>query len=225
MSGRRIRPTRAKAARRKAYVAKKMTRTTVKNIIRGEAETKHHDYVNLAIVPSRVSTFTAEGLSQIPQQAAVANNITREGDIANPISLDLDMTINVGLTDGLVRCLLVRYTEKSSNAPLNQLGLYIDPVAASNTIGYVNNPYLFDKVVRGRFDVLWDKVYTMDNNHDSVHVRKHFKLNKTKAKRLEYNGASAVDGTNQLCLYFITDASIANASNISLVSRLIFKDL
>lgn len=205
-------------------VQKKEVVKTIDKRLDSKLESKHHDYANLLITPDRTAANVGLCLSQIPQQTTVGNVITREGDIANPMTLILDYTINVGVTDSFVRVMLVKYKEQSANTSNIAISGFLDENAASNSVGYHQNPFVFDKVKRDRFTVPYDVTHAMNNNKDTVHVRKKIKLPRSAGNRLKYAGGSTTIGSNQYLIFFLTDAATANAATVSLNSRLIFKD-
>lgn len=201
------------------------TKADVKRLIMKESAAKHHDFETTAAELSRLSTNAGSHLSAIPQQSTAANDISREGTTCNPDYLHLKVNFSVGLSDSLIRMIIIRWKDYTTSiGGINVAGV-LDPVAASNSINYVLNPVVFTKADRERFDLLEDRTFVMNNNNDTQLYVKNIQLSKAAKKQISFDADSTTAGLNMIKIYFLTDASDANEGTVQVVSRLHFKDL
>ncbi|WP_445772345.1 hypothetical protein, partial [Rheinheimera sp.] len=103
--------TKKKRPAKKTTISKPAFRRALYSI----AETKYHDFISAATAPSRESTNVGLCLSQVPQQGTVANSITREGNMLQPISLEVSAFFEVGVTDSITRMMIIKFTDGGAN--------------------------------------------------------------------------------------------------------------
>ncbi|WP_445772343.1 hypothetical protein, partial [Rheinheimera sp.] len=127
----------------------------------------------------------------------------------------------VGVTDSITRMMIIKFTDGGANLTSVQVGLYLEAVAASNTVMYPQNPLVFDPVTRARFKVIYDRSIVLNNNNDTQLVKKTFKLN----GKMNFQPGSSTFASNGYIVYFISDSSGTNAASINFRSRLLFKDI
>lgn len=193
--------------------------TIARKVIKSAVESKKHDDSNGGLAASRLSTNVGYMLSSVP-------TAERDGDIINPVSLELKYTIKANATTPLscyVRVLVVRWLDQEACNAI-QVNALLDTVFASDTTRYFMNPYRFDASYRKRFVPVYDKVHTViPGEKDYIYMSKYIKIPKTS--KILYSTGSAVTGKNQYIVYFLTNQSAgASPPTITYRTRLIYKD-
>lgn len=144
----------------------------------------------------------------------------RIGQKVTPTSLNMKVHIERGLADSYVRLTMVRFTDKTT--VLNSTSVFES--TNSGTENYVTSPFLLDKSQRARFQVLYDKVFIVDDGkQNSVHIDVNIKV---KAKPILFQTELATgDSTNNIFLIAISNNPLASSPHMTYDIVAQYKDL
>lgn len=216
MSGRKFQP---KALNK---TARKQVTKIAKSVVSKSLETKFHDVSNVVYPSDTLGSVIP--LTDIPQSTTTASDSTRIGDMIQPTSIDMRFVAAAGTLAGVtvatpLRVILVQWHGQTGNdnVTLAKILGAISYTAAQNPL----RPYNHDN--RAKFRVLYDKLFELGYNSDSIHVRAKKILSKMRPVR--YYAGDAEDQMDGLYLVLQSSIDLAGVlPNFSYVIRTNFKD-
>ncbi len=171
-------------------------------------EKKIHD---TSIAEAVSSTGAIHSLHDVAQGDTIN---TRDGNSLKGLYLGFRMgcTQNLTATQSLIRVMVVADKQQIGDAEPSVGNILQSAVVTS----YLNEDTL------GRFSVLYDKVFTMAENSDSL--QKYAEWNHNFEHRIRYNGAAATDiQKNGLFMLLLSDEA-TNTPTVAITVRLRFVD-
>lgn len=208
---------------KRKYTRKPKVSKAIKKYVKSNnkklGETKYVIISNNATVfnPVRSST-NMDSAYPIPQGSGIGD---REGLKISPSSLTFTFTLYKGITtDASVRFLVIRFNDNLSAISTNTL---FDSINDGN-VNYVNNFMSNNKSVRRRFDVLYDKTYTVDDaKTNQMNITAKIKVN---AKPINFAGTSGTGNAyGQIYYTWLSDNALATSPSIFYTLQARYKDL
>lgn len=178
-------------------------------------EYKFLDYTTAAspITPSSAGTVIAN-----PVLLALGDTSTdRNGNSIKVTSFMLRATINKHVTPLSTRCRVIMFSDVSSAGAIPSIGALLQTI--TNDDGVISP---LNRVNGSRFRVMFDKVYTMDNNTPTKGIN-FFKKMSHHIKYLDGTSTVTSLGQHPIYLAFISDQT-ANLPTVELYTRLRFLD-
>lgn len=211
--------TRKRAIRKRRKTVPKSVKKYVKAKINNAGETKYQHTFPTVISPTwDTSTNLVTSVYDIIQGDGEGERL---GLRIEPKSMRLAFTAYRGIADCTLRLIVFRYTERLNAPPVQDVCI---ENGASGTVQTVNMPYQIDKINRGRFNILHDSSYILDDGkQNGVHrvINLGFKHNP-----IYYADASATaNRRNGIYFFFFTDVATGNAPTLSYSLLRKYKDL
>lgn len=195
------------------YRAKKPSsayvRKYVKYALRKNIESKYHDS-ELIGASVDVDGYIAN-LCLISQGNTV---LTRVGNDIRPTRLDFNYVLaRADATNGM-RCIIFRWKpDTASDTP--SIGEVVS-VSGTSTLRWTAFQEWQD---RKKMEVLYDKIYCFDDDHDLLLCTGSIKLSGT----ISYQG-STTSGSNLIYVCFISDSSVATHPTVAGTARVVYTD-
>lgn len=204
------------AKQNRKYIAK----VALKAVMR-QAEGKYKDIrISTTAGSAQTNSWYQEDLGQI---ARGDSDSDRDGDKITPRSIQMRLRLLFADAYNVVRVMVLRCTDTvgglSSTLPFSPGTIFQHN---STTEDALYSPFNHD--YRSRFNVLYDRLFTLSTNRNDglVNIVKRIKLSK---KNIEYNGSNTADGRNRLILLVMSDSAAVSHPSVEGWVRLNYKDL
>lgn len=213
-SKRGFRKTRFRAGMSKRQAVKKLaTKQYVKKLVRKEAETKYNDNLFSA------SVDTTGTLIDVFDPAQGVADTDRVGDKVTLRGMRMSFKMAAADTSNYVRIVLFQWYP-NSNLSVPTIGTVLFDVSTGDRA--MTSPYVHD--YQNQFHVIYDKVFTLAINSDTIIRTRTFKPNFKYVKKTVEFTAGTVNASNKLYVFAISDSGAISHPTVFMYTRVFYDD-